>query len=76
MTFAVVAALSLAVFAAYNDRATVGSGAQAGGTLLLLLCYGASVIPLSYCYSFGFKSASAAQACPGLTPRRHECSGL
>jgi hypothetical protein len=62
--FTIVAILSMAVFAAYNDRATVGSLMQATGTFVLLLCYGISVIPLSYCYSFGFKSASAAQASP------------
>lgn len=66
LNFTVVAVLSLAVFAAYNDRATVGSAEQAMGTFLLLLCYGISVIPLTYCYSFGFKSASAAQARPRL----------
>ena len=60
-TYVGVAVLSLGVFAAYNDRATVGSWQQALGTLCLLLSYGAAVIPLSYCYSFGFASPSAAQ---------------
>ena len=68
-TYAGVALLSLGVFAAYNDRATVGSAEQAGGTLLLLLAYGAAVIPLSYAYSFGFASPSAAQVLP-----RSSCS--
>ena len=60
-TYVGVALLALGVFAAYDDRATVGSGQQALGTLCLLLGYGAAVIPLSYCYSFGFASPSAAQ---------------
>ena len=61
-TYAGVALLSLGVFAAYNDRATAGSAEQAGGTLALLLAYGAAVIPASYACSFGFASPSAAQA--------------
>ena len=61
-TYVVVALLSLGVFAAYGDRATVGSAEQALGTLALLLAYGAAVIPLAYCYSFSFSSPSAAQA--------------
>ncbi|CAL8463070.1 g2604 [Coccomyxa elongata] len=60
-TYVVVALLALGVFAAYGDRATVGSTEQAAGTLALLLAYGAAVIPLAYCYSFAFASPSAAQ---------------
>ena len=69
-TYVVVALLALGVFAAYGDRATVGSAEQAAGTLALLLAYGAAVIPLAYCYSFAFASPSAAQAClpPCLFP--------
>ena len=66
MTYAMVVVLSLLVFAAYNDRATTGSLQQLFGSFLLLLLYGAAVIPLGYAYSFGFSSPSAAQACSYL----------
>lgn len=59
----VVVLLSLLVFAAYDDRATTGSLEQLCGSFLLLLLYGAAVIPLGYSCSFGFASPSAAQAC-------------
>ena len=65
-TYVVVALLSLGVFAAYGDRATVGSVEQALGTFALLVAYGAAVIPLAYCYSFSFSSPSAAQARPQM----------
>ncbi len=68
MTYAMVVVLSLLVFAAYDDRATTGSLQQLLGTFLLLLLYGAAVIPLGYAYSFGFSSPSAAQACSSSTP--------
>ena len=63
MTYLVVVLLSLLVFAAYGDRATTGSLQQLLGSFVLLLLYGAAVIPLGYAYSFGFASPSAAQAC-------------
>eukprot|EP00884_Botryococcus_braunii_P019123 jgi/Botrbrau1/5895/Bobra.0366s0073.1 len=52
---------SMLIFLAYGDKATVGTLGQAEGTLLLLLMYGASIIPLSYSFSHGFSSPSAAQ---------------
>lgn len=39
----------------------MGCVAQALGTLCLLMSYGIAVIPLCYCYAFGFSSPSAAQ---------------
>lgn len=74
LTYVIVAVLSMAVFAAYGDRATVGSGEQAAGTLVLLLLYGAALIPLAYCYSFAFNSASTAQA--PLPPSPSTCKSL
>ena len=68
MTYAMVVVLSLLVFAAYDDRATTGSLQQLLGTFLLLLLYGAAVIPLGYAYSFSFSSPSAAQACSFSLP--------
>ncbi len=61
--YLLVVLLSILVFAAYDDRATTGSLQQLLGSFLLLLLYGAAVIPLGYAYSFGFASPSAAQAC-------------
>ena len=66
MTYSTVVVLSLLVLAAYDDRATTGSLQQLFGSFLLLLLYGAAVIPLGYAYSFGFSSPSAAQACSYL----------
>ena len=63
VTYAMVVVLSLLVFAAYDDRARTGSLQQLFGSFLLLLLYGAAVIPQGYAYSFGFSSPSAAQAC-------------
>lgn len=60
---------AMAIFAAYQDAAFAGSFAQAGATFLLLIEYGAAVIPLAYCYSFAFGSPSAAQVgAPGHSP--------
>lgn len=61
-TYAIIVLLTLAVFAAYGDSATVGTAAQALGTTALLAAYGAAVIPMAYALSFGgFQSASGAQ---------------
>ena len=60
-THVLVCVCAMAVFAAYQDEAFAGSVQQAGGTFLLLVAYGAAVVPLAYCYSFAFGSASAAQ---------------
>ncbi|KAK9808280.1 hypothetical protein WJX73_007025 [Symbiochloris irregularis] len=56
-----VCVCAMGIFAAYQDAAFAGSFAQAGATFLLLIEYGAAVIPLAYCYSFAFGSPSAAQ---------------
>jgi hypothetical protein len=66
-----------------------GDAARSAGTFLLLLAYGAAVIPLAYCCSFAFDSpssaqvgggaegggsaAAAAEACPACLWQRH-CS--
>ena len=61
-TYAIIVLLTLAVFAAYKDSATIGSAGQALGTAALLAAYGAAVIPAAYALSFGgFLSASGAQ---------------
>ena len=64
VTHAVVCIAAVGVFAVYGNDAFTGSFQQASATLLLLLEYGAAVIPLAYCYSFAFASASAAQVLP------------
>jgi ABC-2 family transporter protein len=61
---------SMLIFLAYGDKATVGTLAQAEGTLVLLLMYGASVIPLSYSFSHSFSSPSAAQVRAPAVPLR------
>ena len=62
VTYAIIVLLTLAVFAAYGDSATVGTAAQALGTTALLAAYGGAVIPMAYALSFGgFQSASSAQ---------------
>lgn len=49
------------VFALYRDTAMVGSFPKALGLWLLLVFFGAAVIPLSYCYAFCFSSHASAQ---------------
>ena len=56
--------LVLAVFVlffAYNEPAFIGSTQQTAATFTLLVLYGASAIPLAYCYTFLFNSSSTAQ---------------
>ncbi|MEW5297039.1 MAG: hypothetical protein WDW36_000274 [Sanguina aurantia] len=60
-THLVVTLLSIATFAAFDDQAVIGSWDRCLGTFLLIFGYGAGVIPLSYCYSFGYTSPSTAQ---------------
>lgn len=68
MQWLAITAAAMLIFLAYGDKATVGTLAQAEGTLLLLLAYGASVIPLSYSFSHSFSSPSAAQVLPPPRP--------
>lgn len=49
------------VFAAYAEPSFMSTPAQALAVLLTLLMYGASVLPLVYCYSFLFDSPTTAQ---------------
>ncbi|MEW5315796.1 MAG: hypothetical protein WDW38_007201 [Sanguina aurantia] len=60
-THLIVTILSIATFAAFDDQAVIGSWDRCLGTFLLIFGYGAGVIPLSYCYSFGYTSPSTAQ---------------
>ena len=49
------------VFQAFGNAEFVGTPNKAAGTFVLILLFGFSTIPLSYLYSFGFDSPSAAQ---------------
>lgn len=66
-TYFFLVLITIAIFAAYKDQATVGSVGAVMGTATLFTLYGAAVIPLSYCYSFAFTSASSAQVGPSST---------
>jgi hypothetical protein len=61
LVYTVIAAVTMLVFALYRDTAMVGSFPKALGLWLLLVFFGAAVIPLSYCYAFCFSSHASAQ---------------
>jgi hypothetical protein len=61
LQYLAVTAAVLAVFAAYGEAAFVGTFENFAGTSMLFVAYGASVIPLSYCYAFAFTSPASAQ---------------
>jgi ATP-binding cassette subfamily A (ABC1) protein 3 len=49
------------VFLAYGNAEFVGTSEMVGATFLLLVMYGLSVLPLSYCLSFAFDNSTSAQ---------------
>lgn len=59
--YAATVAITMLVFVAYQDQSFIGSPTKAGAAVLLLMSFGASVIPLTYCYSFGFSNHANAQ---------------
>ncbi|CAM6122589.1 unnamed protein product [Calypogeia fissa] len=61
MNYIAIVAITMLVFVAYRDQAFIGSWTKAGAVLVLLICFGLSVLPLSYCYSFAFSSHANAQ---------------
>lgn len=61
ITYAATLALTMLIFELYQDKSFVGSWSKAGATLSVLMSFGASVIPLTYCYSFGFLNHANAQ---------------
>lgn len=61
MTYAATLAITMLIFELYQDKSFIGSGTKAGATFAVLMSFGASVIPLTYCYSFGFSNHANAQ---------------
>lgn len=61
ITYAATLAVTMLVFELYQDKAFISSWTKTGATLAVLMSFGASVIPLTYCYSFGFSNHANAQ---------------
>eukprot|EP00899_Mesostigma_viride_P015099 jgi/Mesvir1/23590/Mv18280-RA.1 len=61
LIFVTIAVASLIVFLIYEDVAFVGTASKAAGTFLIMVLFGASAIPLTYLYSFGFADHAASQ---------------
>ena len=61
VTYAATLSITMLVFELYQDKSFIGSWTKAGATLSVLMSFGASVIPLTYCYSFGFSNHANAQ---------------
>jgi len=59
--FTFTASCCMLVFFCYGEPGYVGNSDQALATYLVLLGYGASVLPMIYCFSFLFESHSTAQ---------------
>jgi len=61
--FAATVGITMLVFVAYRDESYIGTWTKAGAAVSLLMAFGLSVIPLSYCYSFAFNNPANAQVC-------------
>ncbi|KAL2633831.1 hypothetical protein R1flu_005310 [Riccia fluitans] len=61
LNYVSIVLITMLVFMIYRDEAFIGSWTKAGAVFALLICFGLSVLPLSYCYSFGFTSHASAQ---------------
>ncbi|KAL3693440.1 hypothetical protein R1sor_007091 [Riccia sorocarpa] len=61
LNYIAIVLITMLVFVIYRDEAFIGSWTKAGAVFALLICFGLSVLPLSYCYSFGFTSHASAQ---------------
>ncbi|CAN5977083.1 unnamed protein product [Sphagnum jensenii] len=59
--FAATVGITMLVFVAYRDESYIGTWTKAGAAVSLLMAFGLSVIPLSYCYSFAFNNPANAQ---------------
>jgi ATP-binding cassette subfamily A (ABC1) protein 3 len=59
--YTAIVAITMLVFVAYQDQSFIGSWTKVGAVLALLMSFGASVIPLTYCYSFAFSNHANAQ---------------
>eukprot|EP00850_Spirogloea_muscicola_P017011 SM000142S00525 [mRNA] locus=s142:89468:101029:- [translate_table: standard] len=61
LNYVVITSITMLVIVLYQDSAFVGTLSKSIAVLSLLTSFGLSVIPLSYCYSFGFSNHSSAQ---------------
>ncbi|GBG84246.1 hypothetical protein CBR_g38217 [Chara braunii] len=61
INYFVIASITMLVFLIYQDQAFTGTASKGLGAFLLMMLFGASSIPLSYCYSFLFKNSASAQ---------------
>eukprot|EP00736_Rhodelphis_marinus_P014162 Rmarinus@m.10137 len=61
LMFSITATMIFCLYYIYGNDELIGSSESATLTFLLHILYGASALPLSYCYSFLFSSHSAAQ---------------
>ncbi|CAM6001577.1 unnamed protein product [Sphagnum balticum] len=59
--YTAIVVITMLVFVAYQDQSFIGSWTKVGAVLALLMSFGASVIPLTYCYSFAFSNHANAQ---------------
>lgn len=68
-TYAATVGITMLVFVINQDQSFIGSWAKAGAAVSMLLAFGLSVVPLSYCYSFAFSNHANAQVCPLPMPQ-------
>ncbi|OAE27724.1 hypothetical protein AXG93_4193s1240 [Marchantia polymorpha subsp. ruderalis] len=61
LNYIAIVGITMLVFVLYRDQAFIGSWTKAGAVFVLLISFGLSVLPLSYCYSFAFTSHANAQ---------------
>ena len=61
INYTATVAITMLVFEVYQDQSFIGSWTKVGAAVALLMSFGASVIPLTYCYSFGFSNPANAQ---------------
>lgn len=73
ITYAATVAITMLIFELYQDKSFIGSWTKAGATFAVLMSFGASVIPLTYCYSFGFSNHANAQVGIIPIPRQFSC---
>lgn len=59
--YSLIGASCMVIFLLYNEPSFVGTGSQAFALWSIIMLYGASVLPLVYCYSFLFDNPTTAQ---------------
>ena len=61
VNYLIIVAAVILVFVLFGNEAFTGTRNTAIATVLVFVLYGASVIPLSYCYTFMFENPASAQ---------------